>query len=301
MTPPAVLAYAGEIGIAGAVRHLTAIAPEVVTMTLDLGQRCDLDEVRDRALAAGAARAHVLDAHEEFVRDFLFPALHAGVPQPGSSVFASALTHALLARKLVEIAAIEGSRSVAHLGCGDAARRLEANVRILDGAIAVSSVPPAANDAADITRPSIGEQAHFASSRSLKTLDTPASLDVAFERGVPVAINGVQMAPVELVESLSLIGEKQGAGRTAVDLLDIALRALEAATVSPDLIRLRNEPARDYAELVCDGRWFTAARMQLDDVNARVQQMVTGTVRVKLFDGKLLSSSVLEDAATVSR
>ncbi|NOT27836.1 MAG: hypothetical protein HOP16_17250 [Acidobacteria bacterium] len=295
MTPPIVLAYAGESNIADAARRLTSTGADVVTLTLDLGQRYDLEEIRDRALAAGAVRAHVLDTYEEFVRDFLLPALHAGVPQPGWSVFVSALAQALLARKLVEIAAIEGTRSVAHIEFGDAGQ-LDTNLKALDGTITVLALSPGNTEAADIARATIWGDPEGTSSRSLKTLDTPASVDVSFERGVPVAINGVPMVLVELVESLSIIGEKNGAAA----ILDTALRALETARVSPELIRMRSDQARAYAELVFGGRWFTEARTELAGLNAKVQEMVTGTVRVRLFDGRLLSSSVLEDA-TVSR
>ena len=299
MTPPIVLAYAGEREIADAVRRLTSTGADVVTLTLDLGQRRDTEEVRDRALSAGAARAHVIDAHEEFVREFLLPALHAGVPQPGASEFASALGQALLARKLVEIAGIEGTRSVAYVEFDDAGR-LETHLKALDGTITVRALSPGKKQAENDAGATIWRHSESTSSRSLRTLDTPASVDVSFERGVPIAVNGVQMAPVELVESLSIIGEKKGEAEAA-EILDTALRALETARVPPELIRMRSDQASAYAELVFDGRWFTEARTELDGFNDKVQQMVTGTVRVKLLDGKLLSSTVLEGDATVLR
>ena len=57
---------------------------EVVTLTLDIGQDQELEEVRDRALAAGAVRAHVLDAREEFAHEFVLPALQAGALRDGA-------------------------------------------------------------------------------------------------------------------------------------------------------------------------------------------------------------------------
>ena len=322
MTTPVVLAYAGDGDIADAVRRLTAAALDVATVTLDFGQRRDLEETHARALAAGAARAHVLDVREEFVRDFLLPSLHAGVLHPGSSVFTAALAHALLARKLVEVAAIEGARSVAHLEFADAKRRLESNLQALDETLSVSSIAPVTVGGEDSTVAPIWGHPETTSS-PFRTLDTPASLDLSFESGMPVAINGVSMPIVELVESLSIIGDRHGIGRAVQQLndaevegprvtpraeeapapviLEAALRPLEAALVSPELIRMRRDQAATYAQLVFEGRWFTQARSRLDGLNAKVQQMVTGTVRVRVFEGKLLSSLVLEGDAAVSR
>jgi argininosuccinate synthase len=322
MTTPVVLAYAGNGDIADAVRRLTAAGLDVATLTLDFGQKRDVEEMHARALGAGAARAHVLDVREEFVRDFLLPALHAAVPHPGSNVVSAALGHALLARKLVDVAAIEGARTVAHFECSDAKRRLEANLHALDETITMSSMACVTMDGPDSAAAAIWGHPET-TSLPFRALDTPASLDLSFERGMPVAINGVQMPIVELIESLSIIGEKHGIGRVveqrndawvekprvtprgdeapAAAILDEALRALEAASVSPELMRMRRDQAATYAGLVFDGRWFTQARSRLDGFNAKVQQMVTGTVRLRLFDGKLLSSSVLEGDATVSR
>jgi len=144
-------------------------------------------------------------------------------------------------------------------------------------------------------------------------LDTPASVEIAFDRGVPEAINGVPMALAELVESLSTIGGKHGVGRMAMTggvadaaqpsrvydapaavMLDAAHRALEAAVVPPELIRMQRDQAVTYAQLVYSGRWFSEARTSLDTFSAAVQQMVTGTVRIRVFGGELLSSSIVE-------
>ncbi len=299
MTTTVVLAYAGEADVAEAVWRLTAAqAAEVATLTVGVGLRQNLGELRDRALAAGAARAHVLDAREEFVRDFLLPGLQAGIAQSGWSLFAGALGQALLAGKLIEIAAVEGTRSVAHLETEDGKRRLEANLKAIDGTIGVTAVASGRPHDVSATATSTSAPSATSSSRSAKTVATPAAVDVSFDRGMPVAVNGVQMTLVELVESLLIIGEKHGIGP---GILDVALRALEAATVSPELVRKRDAQATAYSELVLDGRWFTEARVQLDAFNARMHQMVTGTVRVNLFEGRLLSSSVIEGDATVSR
>ena len=74
-----VLAYSGGLDTSVAVPWLAeTYGAEVITVTLDLGQGRELIDIRERALAVGALRAHVLDVREEFVRDYILPALQAG-------------------------------------------------------------------------------------------------------------------------------------------------------------------------------------------------------------------------------
>jgi argininosuccinate synthase len=81
---------------------------EVVAVIVDLGHRRELDAVHAHALAVGAARAHVIDAGEEFARDFVLPALQAGA-RDGGVPMSAALARPLIAKHLVEIARIEGA------------------------------------------------------------------------------------------------------------------------------------------------------------------------------------------------
>src|SRR4029079_11606136 len=86
--------------------------------TVDLGQGRELEDVRDRALAIGAVRAHVIDAREEFARDFVRPALQAGAIYEGRYPLATALGRPLIAKHLVAIARIEGATAIAHGSTG---------------------------------------------------------------------------------------------------------------------------------------------------------------------------------------
>ena len=314
--------YSGDGDVFQHIHRLTEKhGGDVVTLTLDLGQGRDLEEIRDRALTAGAVRAHVLDVREEFARDFVLPSLRAGVSPAGPQPFAVALGQPLVARKLIEIAAIEGARSVAHGVTGEDRMRLEASLTALDDEV-LSIALPHATGASELGQANLWGRVRGVKTSPAKRLDTPASVDVAFERGVPTAINGVSMALTELIESLSTIGGRHGVGRmmmvdhaacgsTAADgqtrvyeapaavILDAAHRALEAAVVPSELIRIQRDQAVTYAQLVYGGRWFTETREQCDAFSARMQQMVTGTIRIKLFGGELLSSSMVEGSVAV--
>src|SRR5258705_10325750 len=112
-----VLAYSGGLDTSVAIPWLAeTYHAEIIAVTIDLGQGRELEEVRDRALATGAVRAHVLDAREEFARDYVLPALKADAIYEDRYPLATALGRPLIAQKLVEIAEIEQATAVAH-GC----------------------------------------------------------------------------------------------------------------------------------------------------------------------------------------
>ena len=119
-----VLAYSGgarsTAGIQWLKQHHRA---DVVTVTLDLGQPVDLNEIREHALASGAIRAHVIDARDEFVREAVLPSLKAGALADGRYPMSTAITRPIIAKQLVQIARIEKAKMIAH-GCAsrDAAR-----------------------------------------------------------------------------------------------------------------------------------------------------------------------------------
>ncbi len=247
MNTPIVLAYSGGLRSSVAIPWLAERhAAEVVAVTLDLGQSSDLAEIRDRALAAGAARAHVIDARDEFARDFVWPALRGGALLDGRFPMATALSRPLIAAKLVEIAGIEGALVVAHGSAGRDRTRLEQPLQALSGslqAIACAdgmtpaqvaehadrlgmSVPAPAADRVDdnlwgrtIGRPADDAsqevpEAVFKLSRGLaQTPGSAAVVELSFERGTPTGINGVTMTAVELIDSLSTIAGEHGVGR----------------------------------------------------------------------------------------
>src|SRR6202795_1485646 len=112
-----VLAYSGGLDTSVAIPWMAEkYQAEIVAVTLDMGQGRELEEVRDRALATGAVRAHVLDVREEFSRDYILPALKADAIYEDRYPMATALGRPLIAEKLVQIAEMERATAVAH-GC----------------------------------------------------------------------------------------------------------------------------------------------------------------------------------------
>ena len=102
MKPIVVLAFSGGARSTTAIPWLAdKHRAEVVTVTIDLGQSGDMSEIRTHALAAGASRAHVIDAREEFARDIILPSLKAGALSDTRYPMATALTRPLIANCLL--------------------------------------------------------------------------------------------------------------------------------------------------------------------------------------------------------
>src|SRR5437667_5668044 len=166
-----VLAYSGGLDTSVAIPWMAErYQADIIAVTLDMGQGRELEEVRDRALATGAVRAHVLDVREEFARDFILPALQADAIYEDRYPMATALGRPLIAQKLVEIAEIEQATAIAH-GCtgkGNDQVRLDVNTRALNPKLKV--IAPARDRG--MTRP---EELEYARKRHVPVPATVAS------------------------------------------------------------------------------------------------------------------------------
>jgi argininosuccinate synthase len=340
-----VLAYSGGLDTSVAVPWLVEqFDAEVITATVDLGQGRELDAVRERAIEAGALRAHVIDGREELARDYIMPALQAGALYEGAYPLATALGRPLIARKLVDVAREEAATAIAH-GCtgkGNDQVRIEVSARALAPDIGViaparlwgmtradeieyaraRSIPVPVTQAspysvdANLWGRSIEcgvledpwveppEEVFALTKGPGKCPDEPAYVEIHFERGVPKAVNGVTMSMLELVESLSTIAGAHGVGRVdmienrlvgiksrevyeapAAIVLHAAHRDLEGLVTPRDLERVKRDLAVRYADMVYNGLWFSPMREAIDAFVAKVQEHVTGAVRLKLFKG----------------
>jgi argininosuccinate synthase len=187
-----VLAFDGSADSCAAVQGLIDTHMQVTALIVDVGQNDDLDELRSRALARGAARADVVDRCEVFAREAIMPAVAAGVPIEEAAL--SELAQRVVAAAVVEVAAIEG---------GD------------------SWLPPFGG-----RRP----EHHLLMRRPGRPATDDARLTIEFDRGIPVSVNGVTMGLRELIEIVSLIGgqypdQRWSGGSPALGILQAAYRA----------------------------------------------------------------------------
>jgi len=128
-----VLAYSGGLDTSCAVKWLKDKGYEVICFIADLGQGESFAAIKDRAYAAGALRVYVKNLQDEFISDFIVPALKANAIYEGKYLLATALGRPLIAKYLVEVAAKEDAGAVAH-GCtgkGNDQVRFEVTVGIL--------------------------------------------------------------------------------------------------------------------------------------------------------------------------
>jgi argininosuccinate synthase len=340
-----VLAYSGGLDTSVAIPWLKEkYNAEIIAVTMDLGQGRELNQIRERAVGAGAVRCHVLDVREEFARDYILPALQAGAMYEERYPLATALGRPLIAKKLVEIAQMENATAIAH-GCtgkGNDQVRIDVSARAIDPNIEV--IAPAR--VWGMTRPEEIEYARahnvpvpttkaspYSTDENLwgrsiecgiledpwneppddiysltkspaEAPDAPAYVEIEWEKGVPVAVNGVAMPLTELIGSLETIAGVHGVGR--IDMVENRLvgiksreiyeapagivlhnahRELEGMVIPKDLQRLKQRMAQEYADIVYNGLWFAPTREAIDAFVANVQQKVTGTVRLKLYKG----------------
>ena len=113
-----VLAYSGSLDSSAVPWLAGKHGAEIVAVTIDLGQGRELEAVRDRALAGGALRAHVLDVRDDFAKRYLLRALKAGALYDGARSMVDAIGLPLIAKTLVDIAAIEQATAIAHGASG---------------------------------------------------------------------------------------------------------------------------------------------------------------------------------------
>ena len=317
---------------------------EVVTLTVDVGGGSLRDGVERRAMRAGASRAYVVDARERFATDFVWPHLQANALYQGAYPLATALARPLIAQLLVEVAHREAADAVAHgcTGKGNDQVRFDVAVHALDPGLEViapmrvgmgltreQSIDYAAERGIEIpiTKASPYSIDVNLWGRSIETgvledpwvappadvfgwtvdpaaAPDPVEIVIAFEGGIPVALDGERLDAVALIDRLHALAGAHGVGRVdhvedrlvgiksreiyeapAAAVLHAAHRALEGLTLTKDTLRFNRLVADELARLTYDGLWFSALHRDLRGYVASSQRVVSGDVRVRLDHG----------------
>ena len=317
---------------------------DVVTLTVDVGGERDMPAVQQKALNVGAVKALVVDARELFVKYFVFPALQADAIYEGQYPLATALARPLIAKLLVDAAADEGASAVAHGCTGKGNDQVRFDVSVAALAPNLKIIAPAREwgmsreeEIAYAQRHGIPVPVTVASPYSIdenlwgRSIECgiledpwaeppeevfawtkspqdapgePSYVEIGFERGIPVSIDGRELDGVALIQYLNELAGGHGVGRIdhvenrlvgiksrevyeapAATVLLAAHKALEAMTLSKDQLRFKEKVAAEYADLIYNGLWFTALHQDLAAYIQSSQRHVTGTVRMKLLKG----------------
>jgi argininosuccinate synthase len=345
MADTIVLAYSGGLDTSVAIRWLQErYESGVATLTMNLGGKVDLEAARQRAMQIGATRADVIDVREEFIREYVWPALQAGALYEGVYPLATALGRPLITKHLVRIAQEEKAFAIAH-GCtgkGNDQVRFDVSAAALapdlkvvaparewgmtrDDEIAYAlakDIPLDLNkrssysvdenlwgrsiEAGDLEDPWVSppEEAYAWTVAASAAPDEPREVEVGFERGIPISVDGKTLGGVELVELMNEIAGANGIGRIdhvenrlvgiksrelyeapAAVVLHQAHRSLEAMCLTKEQSRFKDRLSAEYADMVYNGLWFSAHRRDLDAYVSSTQTHVTGAVRMRLYKG----------------
>src|SRR5467141_602076 len=308
---------------------------DVVAFTVDLGQGEDIQRIRQKALKTGAVDAIAIDARNLFVDHFVFPALMAGAIYEGKYPLATALGRPLIAKLMVDAAREHKAKAVAHgcTGKGNDQVRFDVTFQTLapdlkiiapvrewkmtrDEEIKFAAQHGIPVEATKESPYSIDqnlwgrsceagvledpwdeppEEAFAWTTDPRKAPNEPVYVEITFEQGRPIALNGKKMDGVPLIEKLNQLGGEHGVGRIdhvenrlvgiksrelyeapgAVILHD-AHRELESLVLSKQALRFKTYVSQEFADMVYNGLWFNAFRLDLFQFIVSNQRFVTG-------------------------
>ncbi|MEQ8279805.1 MAG: argininosuccinate synthase [Deltaproteobacteria bacterium] len=341
-----IVAYSGGLDTSVIITWLKEeTGADVVAFTADVGQGEELAPLDEKAKKTGASKLIVEDLREEFVRDFVFPALRANAVYEGTYLLGTSLARPLIGKYLVHHAKAEGADAICHgaTGKGNDQVRFELTAYALHPEIKVIApwrtwamkgrsdlIEYCEKRGIEITAT---KEKPYSMDRNLfhisfeggiledpwmepnddmfvlsvspeKAPDEPEYVEIDFERGNPVAVNGDRLGPVDLLTKLNTLGGKHGVGRVDIvenryvgmksrgvyetpggTILHVAHRGVEQLTMDREVMNLRDSLIPRYAQLVYNGYWYAPEREALQGMIDQSQEKVTGTARIKLYKG----------------
>jgi argininosuccinate synthase len=345
-----VLAYSGGLDTSVILVWLkeTYKCP-VIAYAADLGQGDEVKNIKKKAFDTGAEDVIIEDLREEFVKDFVWPALRANAVYESGYLLGTSLARPLIAMRQVETARRIGADAVSHgaTGKGNDQVRFEMAYMALDPGLKI--IAPwkiwdfqGRNDlikyakSRNIPVP-VTKEKPYSSDRNLLHIsfeggilenpwkdpeedmfvmsvspenapDKATYMEIEFEKGNPVAVDGRRMSPAGILSHLNDLGGRNGIGR--IDLVEnryvgmksrgvyetpggtilrIAHQAVESITMDREVMHIRDGIVPRYAEMIYTGYWFSPEREMLQALVDESQKNVTGIARLKLYKGNCIT------------
>jgi argininosuccinate synthase len=341
-----VLAYSGGLDTSVILKWLIETYQcEVVSFSADIGQRDDLDQIRDNARKTGASKVYIEDLTETFVSDYVFPAFRANAIYESQYLLGTSLARPLIAKRQIEIAHSEKADAVSHGATGKGNDQVRFELGYLSHDPHIKIIAPwrewdlnsrtalmefagkhgikvqATHDKPYSTDSNllhvsyeggILEDPWAEAPEDIFTLtvspkqapDKPEIIELTFQKGDPIELNGKQLTPANLLRALNHYGGRHGIGRVDIvenrfvgmksrgvyetpggTILRAGHMALESITMDREVMHLRDSLIPKYAQLVYNGFWFAPEMKLLQNMIDQTQQNVSGTVRLELYKG----------------
>ncbi|KPV63703.1 MAG: argininosuccinate synthase [Candidatus Bathyarchaeota archaeon BA2] len=346
MKDTTLLAYSGGLDTSVLIKWIQQkYDSEVITLTVDVGQQNDLKAIEKKAKSLGVKKHYSIDAKEEFVTNHVFPAIKANALYEGKYPVSTALARPLIASKMVKIAEEEGIKAVAHGCTGKGNDQVRFDITIKSLAPRLKIIAPVrewgltrdeeikfakANgiQISPTTSPYSIDQNLWGRSIECGVLedpsheppeevfewtvppekapDKPEYVTIEFEGGIPCAINGENLNPVGLIQTLNKIAGKHGVGRIdhmedrlvgiksreiyecpAATVLLEAHKDLEKTVLTRHEVLFKQQIDAQWTFLVYTGLWMDPLREDLEAFINKTQDRVCGEVKVKLYKGGL--------------
>ena len=341
-----VLAYSGGLDTSVAIRWLKEkYQCDVVAFCADVGQEEDLEGAKKKALGTGASKVYISDLREDFVANYVFPALRGAALYEGEYLLGTSLARPCITKGMMDIVKQEGADAIGHgsTGKGNDQVRFELAAYWFDPGIKIVApwrewefksrsqliaytkehkIPIEASlekpysvdrnlfhtsyEGGVLEDPwNEPDPAMFQRTRAPeKAPDAPRTLEIDFEHGNAVALDGKKLSPAALLLELNKIAGEHGVGRADIvenrfvgmksrgvyetpggTVLFKAHRAAESLTLDREVMRLRDDLVPRYAGLIYNGFWFSPEREALQVMIDKINEPVTATVKVRLFKG----------------
>ena len=346
------LAYSGGLDTSVMCKWLAeTYDAEIVTFTADIGQGKEVEPARAKAEAMGVREIFIEDLTEEFVAEYVFPMFHANALYEGEYLLGTSIARPLIAKRLVEVAALTGADAIAHgaTGKGNDQVRFELSAYAINPDIQI--IAPWREPVWDLTsreacmayaeRNQIpleyqrGAESPYSMDANLLHisyegggLEDPGAtadasmwrwtvapeaapnsaevVDLEYEAGNVVGIDGVSMSPATVLRRLNELGGRHGIGRSDIvenryvgmksrgcyetpggTILLKGHRAMESITLDREVAHLKDELMPRYAALIYNGYWFSPERRALQALLTESQEPVNGHVQLKLYKGSV--------------